>query len=68
MCSNVDPNAESTVDTDTDMASEFRHSVLQQIIRNRLDTALEDTLRKDRKYQRAKQTAEEKTGKIYVHA
>ena len=60
--SDVDPNAESTVDTD--MASEFRHSVLQQIIRNRLDTALEDTLRKDRKYQRAKQTAEEKTGRL----
>ncbi len=60
--SDVDPNAESTVDTD--MASEFRHSVLQQIIRNRLDTALEDTLRKGRKYQRAKQTAEEKTGRL----
>lgn len=62
--SDVDPNAESTVDPDTDIASEFRHSVLQQIIRNRLDTALEDTLRKDRKYQRAKQTAEEKAGRL----
>ena len=60
--SDVDPNAESTVDTD--MASEFRHSVLQQIIRNRLDTALEDTLRKDRKYQKSKQTAIEKAGRL----
>lgn len=62
--SDVDLNAESTVDADTDMASEFRHSVLQQIIRNRLDTALEDTLRKDRKYQKSKQTAKEKAGRL----
>lgn len=62
--SDVDPNAESTVDTDTDMASEFRHSVLQQIIRNRLDTALEDTLRKDRRYQNSKQKAKEKAGRL----
>ena len=46
------------------MASEFRHSVLQQIIRNRLDTALEDTLRKDRKYQNSKQKAKEKAGRL----
>ncbi len=70
--SDVDLNAESTVDADTksdadadtDMASEFRHSVLQQIIRNRLDTALEDTLRKDRKYQNSKQKAKEKAGRL----
>ena len=68
--SDVDLNAESTVDadtgsdSDTDMASEFPHSVLQQIIRNRLDTALEDTLRKDRKYQKSKQTAKEKAGRL----
>lgn len=70
--SDANLNAESTVDldtgsdsdTDTDMASEFPHSVLQQIIRNRLDTALEDTLRKDRKYQKSKQTAKEKAGRL----
>ena len=58
------PATESDVDPDTDMASEFRHSILQQIIRNRLDTALEDTLRKDRKYQKSKQTAKEKAGRL----
>lgn len=70
--SDVDLNAESTVDADTesdadpdtDMASELRHSVLQQIIRNRLDTALEDTLRKDRSYQNSKQKAKEKAGRL----
>ena len=62
--STVDADTESDADADTDMASEFRHSVLQQIIRNRLDTALEDTLRKDRKYQKSKQTAKEKAGRL----
>lgn len=70
--SDVDLNAESTVDADTesdadantDMASEFRHSILQYIIRNRLDTALEDTLRKDRRYQNSKQKAKEKAGRL----
>ena len=60
--SDVDADTESDADPDTDMASEFRHPVLQQIIRNRLDTALEDTLRKDRRYQNSKQKAEEKSG------
>ncbi len=58
------PDTESDSDPDTDMASEFPHSVLQQIIRNRLDTALEDTLRKDRKYQNSKQKAKEKAGRL----
>lgn len=62
--SDVDLNAESTIDADTDMASEFRYSVLQQIIRNRLDTALENTLRKDRRYQNSKRKAEEKSGRL----
>ena len=62
--STVDADTESDADADTDMASEFRHSVLQQIIRNRLDTALEDTLRKDRKYQNSKQKAKEKAGRL----
>lgn len=62
--STVDADTESDADPDTDMASELRHSVLQQIIRNRLDTALEDTLRKDRKYQKSKQTAKEKAGRL----
>jgi len=57
-------NPDTGSDSDTDMASEFPHSVLQQIIRNRLDTALEDTLRKDRKYQNSKQKAKEKAGKL----
>lgn len=39
-------------------------SVLQQFIRNRLDTALEETLRKDRKYQETKLDAQEKAGKL----
>ena len=46
------------------MELDFRHSVLQQIIRNRLDTALEDTLRKDWRYQDSKQKAKEKAGRL----
>lgn len=39
-------------------------TVLQQWIRNRLDTALEDTLRKDRNYQKSKQNAKAKADKL----
>lgn len=51
-------------DTNSDTEPESRHTVLQQFIRDRLDTALEDTLRKDRKYQKSKQKAEAKTEKL----
>ena len=58
------PDAESDTESDTSIESKIRHTVLQQFIRNRLDTALEDTLRKDRKYQKSKQSAEEKAGRL----
>lgn len=51
-------------DTDSDTEPEGRNTVLQQFIRNRMDTALEDTLRKDRKYQKSKQKTEAKTEKL----
>lgn len=54
----------SDAESDTNTESEIRHTVLQQFIRNRLDTALEDTLRKDQKYQKSKQTAKEKAGRL----
>lgn len=59
-----DEDPDIKFDTDSDMEPESRHTVLQQFIRNRLDTALEDTLRKDRKYQKSKQKAEAKTEKL----
>ena len=40
------------------------NTVLQELIRHRLDTALEDTLRKDRNYQESKQRAEAKAGRL----
>ena len=46
------------------MESEIQRTVLQQFIRNRLDTALEDALRKDQKYQKSKEKAEEKTDRL----
>ncbi len=66
------PDAVSDIDSDpafggtldTGIEAELRHTVLQQFIRNRLDTALEDTLRKDRKYQKSKQKAKAKAGKL----
>lgn len=54
----------SDTEPDTNIESEIRHTVLQQFIRNRLDTALEDTLRKDRQYQKSKQNAEVKAGRL----
>lgn len=64
--SDEDPDIKSDTDSDTDSDTEpeGRNTVLQQFIRNRLDTALEDTLRKDRKYQKSKQKAEAKTEKL----
>lgn len=40
------------------------NTVLQELIRHRLDTALEDTLRKDRNYQESKQRAEAKACRL----
>lgn len=62
--SDVDSDIKSGKESDTNMEPEIGRSVLQQIIRNRLDTALEDTLRKDRKYQSSKQKAEGKAGRL----
>ncbi len=62
--SDASSDIKSGEESDTNMEPEIGRSVLQQIIRNRLDTALEDTLRKDRKYQSSKQKAEEKTGRL----
>lgn len=59
-----DEDSDIKSDTDSDTEPESRHTVLQQFIRNRLDTALEDTLRKDCKYQKSKQKAEVKTEKL----
>ncbi len=57
-------NSDIEPEPDTNMHSEIRHTVLQQFIRDRLDTALEDTLRKDRQYQKSKQNAEVKAGRL----
>ena len=63
--SNAGLDAGSGMNSDTEPDnSEIRHTVLQQFIRDRLDTALEDTLRKDRRYQNSKQKAEEKSGRL----
>lgn len=47
-----------------DTAWNANKTVLQQWSRNRLDTALEDTLRKDRNYQKSKQNAKTKADKL----
>ena len=57
-----DTNIRSDIDTGTE--PEGRHKVLQQFIRNRLDTALEDTLRKDQKYQKSKEKAKGKADRL----
>ncbi len=57
-----DTNIRSDIDTGTE--PEGRHKVLQQFIRNRLDTALEDTLRKDQKYQKSKVKAKGKADRL----
>jgi len=63
--SNAGLDAGSGMNSDTEPDnSEIRHTVLQQFIRDRLDTALEDMLRKDRQYQKSKQNAEVKAGRL----
>ncbi len=62
--SDIDSDTAFTRTPDNGMEPELRHEVLQQFIRNRLDTALEDTLRKDRKYQESKQKAKAKAEKL----
>ena len=69
--SDIDSDTASVETADTGIEPETRHEVLRQFIRNRLDTALEDTLRKDRKYQKSKQKAKAKaeklTGDMFTH-
>ena len=62
--SDIDSDTALARTPDNGMEPELRHEVLQQFIRNRLDTALEDTLRKDRKYQESKQKAKAKAEKL----
>ena len=62
--SDEEPDIEFDRGSDADMESEIQHTVLQQFIRNRLDTALEDTLRKDQIYQKSKEKAEAKTDRL----
>ncbi len=62
--SDIDSDTASAKTADTGKESKIRHTVLQQFIRNRLDTALEDTLRKDREYQKSKKNAEAKADKL----
>ncbi len=62
--SDIDSDIASAKTADTGKKPEIRHTVLQQFIRNRLDTALEDTLRKDREYQKSKKNAEAKADKL----
>lgn len=62
--SDIDSDTASAKTADTGKKPEIRHTVLQQFIRNRLDTALEDTLRKDREYQKSKKNAEAKADKL----
>lgn len=58
------PDIEFDRVSDADMESEIQHTVLQQFIRNRLDTALEDALRKDQEYQKSKEKAEAITDRL----
>ena len=51
-------------ESDINLASRTKKTVLQQFIRNRLDTALEDTLRKDQKYQKSKVKAKGKADRL----
>ena len=60
----IDSDTVSAKTADTGKKPEIRHTVLQQFIRNRLDTALEDTLRKDREYQKSKKNAEAKADRL----
>lgn len=62
--SDKEPDIEFDRGSDADMELEIQHTVLQQFIRNRLDTALEDALRKDQKYQKSKEKAEAKTDRL----
>ena len=62
--SDEEPDIESNSGSDAGMETEIQHTVLQQFIRNRLDTALEDALRKDQKYQRSKEKAEAITDRL----
>lgn len=60
----IDENTASAEAADTGKKPEIPHTVLQQFIRSRLDTALEDTLRKDREYQKSKKNAEAKADRL----
>ena len=62
--SDEEPDIEFDRGSDTDMEPEIQHTVLQQFIRNRLDTAMEVALRKDQKYQRSKEKAEAITDRL----
>lgn len=62
--SDEEPDIEFDRGSDADMESEIQHTVLQQFIRNRLDTALEDALRKDQEYQKSKEKAEAITDRL----
>lgn len=63
--SDEEPDIEFDGSSDADMESETpQHTILQQFIRNRLDTALEDALRKDRAYQKSKEKAESITDRL----
>ena len=62
--SDKEPDIEFDRGSDADMESEIQHTVLQQFIRNRLDTTMEDTLRKDRVYQKSKEKAEATTDRL----
>lgn len=62
--SDEEPDIEFDRGSDAGMETEIQHTVLQQFIRNRLDTALEDALRKDQKYQRSKEKAEAITDRL----
>lgn len=62
--SDEEPDKEFDRGSDADMESEIQHTVLQQFIRNRLDTALEDALRKDQEYQKSKEKAEAITDRL----
>ena len=62
--SDEEPDTEFDKGSDAGTESEIQLTVLQQFIRNRLDTALEDTLRKDRAYQKSKEKAKGKADRL----
>ena len=62
--SNPTSDSSKSIAGDTDAISPAMQTVLEQFIRNRMDTALEETLRKENKYQNLSQETQKKNRKL----